>query len=65
MPPIAKPASASFAVKSVLCQRIVASAGWFTCAGSLNAFRIVQVLGIVMSFTANGHVQPADIQSAR
>ena len=47
MAPIAKPNTASFAVKSVLCQRIVASAGWFTWAGSANAFRIVQTCGIV------------------
>ena len=63
--PSAKPAAASLAVKSALSQRIDASAGWFTCAGSSNALRIVHVLGIDVSVTTNGHVQPAHIHSRR
>ena len=37
-----------------------ASAGWFTCAGSANAFAIVQTCGIDVSLTTNGQVQPAE-----
>ena len=39
------------------------SAGWFTCAGWPNAFRIVQTCGIDVESTANGHVQPAVVQT--
>ena len=41
--PSANPASASFAVKRALWNRIVIRAGWFTCAGWPNAFAIVQM----------------------
>ena len=62
--PIPKPNAASLAVKSDLWSRIVAErAGWFTCAGCLNAFRIVHTCGIDVSSTTNGHVQPADVQT--
>ena len=47
-----------------LVERMFASAGWFTCAGSANAFAIVQTCGIEMSSTTNGHVQPADVQTS-
>ena len=63
--PIANPTAASFAVKSALWSRIVISAGWFTCAGSANAFAIVQTCGIEVSSTTNGHVQPAEVQTQR
>src|SRR5438034_6237551 len=63
--PSAKPAAASFAVKSALCRSTVISGGWLTWAGWPNAFAIVQTCGIDVSVTANGHVQAADVQTHR
>ena len=63
--PSANPAIASFAVKSALCSSTVISGGWLTCAGWPNAFAIVQMCGIDVSLTGNGHVQPADVHSHR
>ena len=63
--PIAKPTAASFIVKSALCRRMLASAGWFTCAGWPKALRIVQTCGIEVSSATNGHVHPAELQIQR
>src|SRR5579862_465007 len=63
--PIANPTTASLPVKSALCTSTDPSEGWFTCAGSANAFAIVQMCGIDVRSTTNGHVQPADDQIRR
>src|SRR5579864_3006100 len=63
--PIAKPTTASFAVKSALWRSTEPRLGWLTCAGSANALAIVQTCGIEVLSTTNGHDQPADDQIRR
>src|SRR5439155_26717862 len=52
-------------VKRALWSRIVARAGWLTCAGWLNAFTIVQMCGIDVESTTNGRLQPVVTQIQR
>ena len=63
--PSAKPTTASFAVKSAASSSASISSGPPVGDGSRARATMSCMCGIVMSSTANGHVQPVAIQSQR
>src|SRR4051812_17040299 len=63
--PIAKPASASFAVNQAASRSTVIRSGPWERDGSPSALKIVQRWGSVVLLTGNGHVQPVSTQTQR
>ena len=63
--PSANPIAASFAVNHAASRSTEISSGPCTREGSPSAVKIGWTCGSVVSFTGNGHVQPAEIQTQR